>query len=230
VPPTIEYVGDDFTDYAQKYSEKAHGMHSGWHMFQDAEDTPGELFELWWVYWSRNSYGVPFRKAVPGDNEYNFALNPDDQVDMYYPPCRDCRPREIEVTFPTTSDFASSIQYFTVRVTYCKGEYNYQQLEEEDYYSYFDPNQNIFSMQYFPPTGVGTPQQEDGYWAVQYGNAYFAFFDNTPTLFWEGTRPAPGHPSSDPCDPTGSWQITDSIYYNGYYITITDPNAENPPG
>ena len=230
VPPTIEYVGDDFTDYAQKYSAKAHGMHSGWHMFQDAEDTPGELFELWWVYWSRNSYGVPFRKALPGDYEYNPELSPDDQGDMYYPPCPDCAPREIEVTFPTTSDFASSIQYFTVTVTYCKGMYYYQQQPEQDYYSYFDPNQNIFRLQYYPPTGFGTPEQQDGYWDVLYGNAYFAYQDTTPTLFWQEITRAPGHPSSDPCDPTGSWQITDSIYYNGYYITITDPNAGNPPG
>ena len=46
-----------------------------------------------------------------------------------------------------------------------------------------------------------------------FGNAYFAQAEST-TL-----------DSTDECDPTGVTTISGAIYYNGYTITVIDPNA-----
>ena len=109
-----------------------------------------------------------------------------------------CTPAQIEVTFPYTDDFLSTINYHTATID--RGDdCNY--LYEFPDTTYFDPVQYVFRVRW---NGVD--------WEVLYGNFYFAYQDETSF-------------AGDECDPTTSFTITDSLYYNGYDITITDPNA-----
>ena len=109
-----------------------------------------------------------------------------------------CTPAQIEVTFPYTDDFGATIQYETVTIDRsddCNYLYSFPDA------TYFDPVQYVFSLIW---NGVN--------WEVIYGNYYFAYQDTTTF-------------TGDECDPVTSFTITDSLYYNGYDITITDPNA-----
>ena len=111
-----------------------------------------------------------------------------------------CTPAQIEVTFPYTDDFLTTIQYLTVTIDRdedCNYYYEYPDA------TYFDPVQYLFLLTW---GGSG--------WEIQFGNGYFAYNDFTTF-------------SGDECDPVTSFTITSSLngYYDGYDITITDPNA-----
>lgn len=117
-----------------------------------------------------------------------------------------CTPAQIEVTFPYTDDFGATIQYHTTTIDRGAGDFNVGECEYVYNYpnaSYYDPVQYVFAL-----THDGT------YWNILFGNFYFAYQDETSF-------------AGDECDPVTSFTITSSLngIYDGYDITITDPNA-----
>ena len=111
-----------------------------------------------------------------------------------------CTPAQIEVTFPYTDDFGATIQYETVTIDQGTSGDCYYLYSFPDA-TYFDPVQYVFRLTY-----------NGSNWEIIYGNYYFAYQDETTF-------------TGDECDPVTSFTITDSLYYDGYDITITDPNA-----
>ena len=115
-----------------------------------------------------------------------------------------CTPAQIEVTFPYTDDFLSTVEYHTVTIDRGPGDFNVGECEYAYNYpdaTYFDPVQYVFALTH---DGIG--------WNILFGNFYFAYQDNTSF-------------AGDECDPVTSFTISGSLYYDGYDITITDPNA-----
>ena len=111
-----------------------------------------------------------------------------------------CTPAQIEVTFPYTDDFGATIQYETVTIDQGTSGDCYYLYSFPDA-TYFDPVQYVFQLIY-----------NGSNWEIIYGNYYFAYQDETTF-------------TGDECDPVTSFTIADSLYYDGYDITITDPNA-----
>jgi hypothetical protein len=117
-----------------------------------------------------------------------------------------CTPAQIEVTFPYTDNFGATIQYHTTTIDRGPGDFNVGECEYIYSYpdaSYYDPVQYVFAL-----THDGTN------WNILFGNFYFAYTDSTSFV-------------GDECDPVTSFTITSSLngIYDGYDITITDPNA-----
>ena len=115
-----------------------------------------------------------------------------------------CTPAQIEVTFPYTDDFLSTVNYETVTIDRGPGDFNVGECEYVYNYpdaTYYDPVQYVFALTH---DGIG--------WNILFGNFYFAYQDNTSF-------------AGDECDPVTSFTISGSLYYDGYDITITDPNA-----
>ena len=117
-----------------------------------------------------------------------------------------CTPAQIEVTFPYTDNSLASVQYETVTIDKGAGAYNVGECEYLYHYpdaSYYDPVQYVFALTH---DGIG--------WNILFGNFYFAYSDEISF-------------SGDECDPVTSFTISGSLngYYDGYDITITDPNA-----
>jgi len=122
----------------------------------------------------------------------------------YYEVAGCCAPAQIEVTFPYTDDFLSTVQYETVTIDRGPGDFNVGECEYLYSYpdtTYFDPVQYVFALTH---DGIG--------WNILFGNFYFAYQDTTSF-------------AGDECDPVTSFTISGSLYYDGYDITITDPNA-----
>ena len=120
----------------------------------------------------------------------------------YYELAGCCTPAQIEVTFPYTNDFGYTIQYHTATIdrgTFGECAYRYDYPDA----TYFDPVQYVFELYH-----DGTR------WQIEFGNYYFAYWDRTDFV-------------GDECDPVTSFTITSSYhsFYNGYNITIINPNA-----
>ena len=115
-------------------------------------------------------------------------------------------PAQIEVTFPYTDNFLTTVEYHTATIDVGPGDFNVGQCEYLYNYpdaTYYDPVQYVFALTH---DGIG--------WNILFGNFYFAYQDTTSF-------------SGDECDPVTSFTISGSPagYYDGYDITITDPNA-----
>jgi len=126
-----------------------------------------------------------------------------------------CTPASLNVIWPVTYDFGATFTY--VSKTILRGTYDPLTAEVVDqtgalcYYGY---------AQY--PGGYNFPDYQGevftlywngSSWQCYFGNEYFAQQDNQ-TL-----------DSTDACDPTGVTTISGTAYYDGYTITVTDPNA-----
>lgn len=110
-------------------------------------------------------------------------------------------PCSIDVSFPYTDDFGATIKTLSVTIPIGNGAGPCSYLYSIPDATYFDPAQYVFSLSH---NGVN--------WEVLYGNFYFAYTDNTTIL-------------QDASNPITSFTITDSLYYNGYKITIQDSDA-----
>ena len=110
-------------------------------------------------------------------------------------------PCSIDVTFPYTDDFGATIKYQSVTIPIGSGSGPCSYLYIIANATYYDPAQYVFSLNH-----------NGGNWEVLYGNFYFAYTDNTTIL-------------QSASNPITDFTITDSLYYNGYNITITDPNV-----
>jgi len=113
-----------------------------------------------------------------------------------------CNPSQITATWPVTYDFGQTVTYSTQTLDVLDDcSYFYQQYPGGYYFPDYEGETFILSW-----TG--------SVWQVYYGNGYFAQAADT-TL-----------DSTEPCDPTGTTTISgSSFYYDGYTITVTDPNA-----
>ena len=109
-----------------------------------------------------------------------------------------CAPAQIEATWPVTSDFGSTVTYETQTIDIIEGDcsYFYAQYPDSYYRGY------VFQLIW---NGTG--------WYCYFGNEDFAQAANHLLS------------STDECDPTGTTTISGTYYYNGYTITVTDPNA-----
>ena len=108
-----------------------------------------------------------------------------------------CAPAQIEATWPVTDDFGSTVTYETQTID----------ISEDCTYLYFETPDSYYKGYVFELEWSGSA------WICRFGNDDFAQAD-TSTLA-----------STDECDPTGVTTISGSYYYDGYDITVTDPNA-----
>jgi len=108
-----------------------------------------------------------------------------------------CAPAQIEATWPVTSNFGSTVTYETQTIDISEDcTYSYVQYPDSYYGGYvFELNWN----------GTG--------WYCYFGNEDFAQAANVLLA------------STDECDPTGVTTVSGTYYYDGYDITVTDPNA-----
>ena len=114
-------------------------------------------------------------------------------------PC--CTPAQITATWPVTYDFGSTVTYTTETLDILEGcSYYYAQYPGGTYFP--DYEGETFSLLW-----------GGGVWQCYFGNGYFAQAEST-TL-----------DSTDECDPTGVTTISGTVYYDGYTITVIDPNA-----
>lgn len=112
-------------------------------------------------------------------------------------------PCSIDVSFPYTDDFGATIKTLSVTIVIGNGAGPCSYLYDFPDATYFDPVQMVFRLQH---EGV------NGRWRLTYGNYYFAYQDETYIY-------------QDESNPITSFTITDSLYYNGYRITIQDSDA-----
>ena len=110
-----------------------------------------------------------------------------------------CTPAQIEVTFPATDNFGSTFR--SVTVTIDRG------TNGDCYYEYVEDPGGYYRGDIFILVWNGSS------WLVTFGNEDFAQADNTTLV------------STDECDPVETLTISDTYYYDGQTITITDPNA-----
>ena len=112
-----------------------------------------------------------------------------------------CAPAQITATWPVTYDFGSTVTYTTQTLDILEDcSYYYAQYPGGTYFP--DYEGETFSLVW-----------SGGAWQCYFGNAYFAQAEST-TL-----------DSTDECDPTGVTTISGTVYYDGYTITVIDPNA-----
>jgi hypothetical protein len=112
-----------------------------------------------------------------------------------------CAPAQITATWPVTYDFGSTVTYTTETLDILEDcSYYYAQYPGGTYFP--DYEGETFSLVW-----------SGSAWQCYFGNGYFAQVELT-TLN-----------STDECDPTGVTTISGTVYYNGYTITVIDPNA-----
>lgn len=108
-----------------------------------------------------------------------------------------CAPAQIKATWPVTSDFGSTVTYETQTIDISEDcSYSYAQYPDSYYRGY------VFELSW-----------NGSAWSCTFGNEDFAQSDNILLA------------SSDPCDPVETITISGTYYYDGYDITIIDPNA-----
>ena len=108
-----------------------------------------------------------------------------------------CAPAQITATWPVTSNFGSTVTYETQTID----------IADDCSYSYYQYPDSYYRGYVFELSWDGTE------WDCYFGNEDFA---QTGTVSLDST---------DECDPTGVTTISGTTYYNGYTITVTDPNA-----